>query len=201
MAIWRYFEPWKMWRKHDLKDRYDVVIVGGGVHGLAAAYELAKRGVTDVAVLERNFIGYGGSGRNTTIIRANYRTPEGVAFYRESLTMYEHLAQELDYNLLFSQQGHVTLAHAERAVNTATERAEVNRLLGVDSRVIYPDEIARLCPHLDLSDRPEFPIMAALYHPPGGVIRHDAVVWAYARQAERLGVRIHPSTEVTGIDV
>ena len=109
--------------------------------------------------------------------------------------------QELDYNLLFSQQGHLTLAHAERAVNVAHERAEVNRLLGVDSRVIYPDEIAKLCPALDLSDHPEFPIMAALYHPPGGVIRHDAVVWGYARQADRMGVHIHQDTEVTGIDV
>ena len=197
----RYFKPWRMWRRHELKRSYDVVIVGGGAHGLAIAYELAKRGVRDVAVLERSYIGAGGSGRNTTIIRANYRTPEGVAFYKESLRLYEQLAQELDYNLLLSQQGHLTLAHAERAVNVAHERAEVNRLLGVDSRVIYPDEIAKLCPELDLSDRPAFPIMAALNHPPGGVLRHDAVVWAYARMADRMGVHIHQGAEVTGIDV
>ncbi|MGZ8570673.1 MAG: FAD-dependent oxidoreductase [Actinomycetota bacterium] len=197
----RYFKPWKMWRHHELRPSYDVVIVGGGAHGLAMAYELAKRGVRNVAVLERSYIGAGGSGRNTTIIRANYRTPEGVAFYKEALRLYEQLAQELDYNLLLSQQGHLTLAHAERAVNVAHERAEVNRLLGVDSRVVFPPEIAKLCPHLDLSDRPPFPIMAALYHPPGGVIRHDAVVWAYARQAARRGVHIHPGTNVTGIDV
>ena len=197
----RYFRPWRMWRRHELKPTYDVVIVGGGAHGLAVAYELAKRGIRDVAVLEKGYIGAGGSGRNTTIIRANYRTPEGVAFYKEALRLYERLGQELDYNLLFSQQGHLTLAHAERAVNVAHERAEVNRLLGVDSRVIYPDEIAKLCPDLDLSDRPDFPIMAALYHPPGGVIRHDAVVWAYARQADRMGVHIHQGVEVTGIDV
>jgi sarcosine oxidase subunit beta len=119
----RYFQPWQMWRRHDLRSTYDVVIVGGGAHGLAIAYELAKRGITKVAVLEKSYIGAGGSGRNTTIIRANYRTPEGVAFYKESLRLYEHLAQELDYNLLFSQQGHLTLAHAERAVNVARSTA------------------------------------------------------------------------------
>ena len=196
----RYFRPWRMWRHHELKDSYDVVIVGGGAHGLAIAYELAKRGIRDVAVLDKSYIGAGGSGRNTTIVRANYRTPEGVAFYKEALRLYEQLAQELDYNLLLSQQGHLTLAHAERAVIVAHERAEVNRLLGVDSRVIYPDEIAKLCPELDLSSHPDFPIMAALYHPPGGVIRHDAVVWAYARMADRMGVHVHQGTEVTGVE-
>ncbi len=197
--LFRYFRPWKMWRHHELRSTYDVVIVGGGVHGLATAYELAKRGVRNVAVLEKSYVGSGGSGRNTTIIRANYRTPEGVAFYRESLRLYEHLSQELDYNLLLSQQGHLTLAHSDRAVIVMRERAEVNRLLGVDSRVIGQDEIGSLCPELDLTDRPAQPIQAALYHPPGGVIRHDAVVWAYARAADRLGVHIHPYTEVTDI--
>jgi sarcosine oxidase, subunit beta len=195
----KYFKPWRMWQRHDLSGRYDVVIIGGGVHGLATAYELAKRGVRKVAVLEKSYIGSGGSGRNTTIIRANYRTPEGVAFYRESLRLYQGLSQELDYNLLFSEQGHLTLAHTDRAVNIMVERAAVNTLLGVDSRVIGPAEIAKLCPHLDLSARPPFPIQAALYHPPGAVIRHDAVVWGYARAAERLGVEIHPYTEVTSI--
>jgi sarcosine oxidase subunit beta len=195
----KYFKPWRMWERHDLKPRYDVVIIGAGVHGLATAYELAKRGVRNVAVLEKSYIGSGGSGRNTTIIRANYRTPEGVAFYRESLRLYQGLSQELDYNLLFSEQGHLTLAHTDRAVNIMVERAAVNTLLGVDSRVIGPEEIAKLCPHLDLSSHPPYPIQAALYHPPGAVIRHDAVVWGYARAAERLGVEIHPHTEVTGI--
>ncbi|HYT29248.1 MAG TPA: FAD-dependent oxidoreductase, partial [Actinomycetota bacterium] len=199
--IGRYFKPWKMWRHHDLRPSYDCVVVGGGVHGLGIAYEMAKRGFGNVAVLEKSYIGAGGSGRNTTIIRANYRTPEGVAFYRESLRLYKQLGQELDYNLLLSELGHLTLAHNERGVIVMTERAEVNRTLGVDSRVIWPDEIRRLCPHLDLSNRPPFPIMAALYHSPGAVLRHDAVVWAYARAADRLGVEIHPSTQVTGIDV
>jgi sarcosine oxidase subunit beta len=190
-----------MWRKPELKRAYDVVIIGGGVHGLATAYELAKRGVRHIAVLEKSYLGSGASGRNTTIIRANYRTPEGVAFYKESLRLYQGLSQELDYNLLFSQQGHLTLAHTDRAVNVITERAAVNRLLGVDSRVIAPAEIARLCPELDLSSTPPYPIQAALYHPPGAVIRHDAVVWGYARAADRLGVDLHPYTEVTGIAV
>jgi sarcosine oxidase subunit beta len=196
-----YFQPWNMWRKPELKRAYDVVIIGGGVHGLATAYELAKRGVRHIAVLEKSYLGSGASGRNTTIIRANYRTPEGVAFYKESLRLYQGLSQELDYNLLFSQQGHLTLAHTDRAVNVITERAAVNRLLGVDSRVIAPAEIARLCPELDLSSTPPYPIQAALYHPPGAVIRHDAVVWGYARAADRLGVDLHPYTEVTGIAV
>jgi sarcosine oxidase subunit beta len=195
----KYFKPWRMWRHHELKPRYDVVIIGGGVHGLATAYELAKRGVRNVAVLEKSYIGSGGSGRNTTIIRANYRTPEGVDFYRESLRLYQRLSQELDYNLLFSQQGHLTLAHTDRAINIMVERAAVNTLLGVESRVIGPQEIAELCPDLDVSARPPYPIQAALYHPPGAVVRHDAVVWGYARAAERLGVEIHPYTEVTAI--
>ena len=197
----RYFRPWRMWRRHQLQDRYDVVIVGGGAHGLAIAYELAKRGIRDVAVLDTSYIGAGGSGLNTTIVRANHRAPEGAALSKEALLLYERLAQELDYNLLFSQRGHLTLAHAERAVSLAHEHAEVNRLLGVDSRVIYPDEIATICPELDLSDHPDFPIVAALYHPPGGVVRQDAVVWAYARMADRMGVHIHQGTEATGIDV
>ncbi|HYM50779.1 MAG TPA: FAD-dependent oxidoreductase [Candidatus Limnocylindrales bacterium] len=199
--IGRYLKPWTMWRRHELKRTYDVIIIGGGVHGLATAYELGKRGVRNVAVLEKSYLGSGASGRNTTIIRANYRTPEGVAFYKESLRLYQGLSQELDYNLLFSPQGHLTLAHSDRAVNVITERAAVNRLLGVDSRVIEPPEIARLCPELDLSEDVPFPIQAALYHPPGAVIRHDAVVWGYARAADRLGVELHQNTEVTGIRV
>jgi sarcosine oxidase subunit beta len=195
----RYFQPWTMWRHQPLQSSYDAVIIGGGVHGLATAYELAKRGMRRIAVLERSYIGSGGSGRNTTIIRANYRTPEGVAFYKESLRLYQRLSQELDYNLLFSQQGHLTLAHTDRAINVMVERAAVNRLLGVDSRVIDPKEIHELCPELDLSAHPAYPIQAALYHPPGAIIRHDAVVWGYARAATRLGVEIHPGTEVTGI--
>ena len=194
--------PPRMWRSHTLRDRYDVVIIGGGAHGLACAYYLAKEhGITDVAVLEKSYIGSGGSGRNTAIVRSNYLTPEGVRFYDESVKLYEQMADELDFNVMFSQRGHMTLAHTDGAVNTMRRRAEVNQLQGVDSRLIWPDEIATLCPYLDVSDHPRYPILAALYHPPGGVIRHDAVVWGYAHQADVRGIHIHQQTEVTGLNV
>jgi sarcosine oxidase, subunit beta len=191
-----------MWRpRGELKSRYDVVIIGGGSHGLATAYYLAKNhGITNVAVLEKNYIGSGAAGRNTTIIRSNYRTPEGVRFYQRSVELYERLSLDLEFNLLFSQQGHLTLAHSDRALITMTERAEVNQLLGVDSRVVGPEELATLCPELDLSQNVTWPIMGALYHPRGGIIRHDAVVWGFARGADRAGVEIHPYTEATGIE-
>src|SRR5256712_5051900 len=142
-----------MWRpRGELKRRYDVVVIGGGSHGLATAYYLAKNhGITNVAVLEQSYIGSGAAGRNTTIIRSNYRTREGAAFYKRSVELYEGLSAELDFNLLFSQQGHLTLAHSDRSLITMTERAEVNQLLGIASRVVYPEEVARLCPELDLS--------------------------------------------------
>jgi sarcosine oxidase subunit beta len=194
--------PPRMWRAHEMKDSYDVVIIGGGAHGLACAYYLAKvHGITNVAVLEKQYIGSGGSGRNTTIIRSNYLTPEGVNFYDESVKLYEQMSAEFDFNVMFSQRGHLTLAHTDSAVRTMRRRAEVNQLQAVDSRLIWPDEIKRLCPPLDVSDQPRYPILAALYHPPGGIIRHDAVVWGYAHHADRRGVHIHQSTEVTGIRV
>jgi sarcosine oxidase subunit beta len=191
----------RMWAPRKLKSSYDVVVIGAGVHGLAIAYELARRGVRDVAVLDRSYLGSGASGRNTAIVRSNYRTDEGVAFYDESVRIYEGLSAELGYNVLFSQHGHLTFAHTELAIAGLRVRAEVNQLNGVDSRVIGRDEIRKLVPALDLSDRPRFPVLAALYHPPGGIIRHDAVVWGYARRAHQLGVHLHPETEVSGIDV
>jgi sarcosine oxidase subunit beta len=196
------FRVRRMWRpRGELKRRYEVVVVGGGSHGLATAYYLAKRhGIRDVCVLEKSYIGSGAAGRNTTIIRANYRTPEGAEFYRESVELYKKLSIELDFNLMFSQQGHLTLAHSDRGMVVAQERAEVNKLLGIDSSVVTPAQIAEICPELDLSDRPAYPILGALYHPPGGIIRHDAVVWGYARGADRHGVEIHPNTEVVGFE-
>lgn len=199
MKMWQLFRKERMWTRRPLKDHYEVVIIGGGVHGLATAYYLSRLGLTDVAVLDMNYLGAGASGRNTAIIRSNYRTPEGVAFYDQSVKLYEDLSHDVGYNVLFSQRGHLSLSHSDSATIGLRVRAEVNQLSGVDSRVIGRDEIKQLAPALDLSDRPRYPIQAALYHPPGGIIRHDAVVWGYARGADRAGVSLHPFTQVTAI--
>jgi sarcosine oxidase subunit beta len=195
------FRSGRMWRRRgDLRDSYDVVIVGGGAHGLATAYYLGQLGVKKVAVLEKGYIGSGAAGRNTTILRSNYKTPEGARFYDASIHMYERLSQELEFNLLFSQCGHLTLAHTDRAMSVMANRAEVNRLHGIDSKLVDTAQVKRLCPPLNVSPDATYPVMGALYHPPGGIIRHDAVVWGYARGADRLGVEIHPYTEVTGFE-
>jgi sarcosine oxidase subunit beta len=196
------FRKRRMWRRRpELKDSYDVVIVGGGSHGLATAYYLQKEhGITDVAILEKSYIGSGAAGRNTTILRSNYKTPEGARFYDRSVKLYEGLSADLNFNLLFSQCGHLTLAHSDRAMFVMANRAEVNRLAGIDSRLIHPDEIRELAPAMVVSDDATYPILGALYHPPGGIIRHDAVVWGFARGADAGGVEIHPYTEVLGMD-
>src|SRR5262245_34565209 len=132
---------------------------------------------------------------------SNYRTTDGVGFYHESVRLYERLSAELGYNVLFSQQGHLTLAHSDSAINGLRVRAEVNQQMGVSSHLIGPEEIKRLVPAIDISSRPRYPILGALLLPPGGIIRHDAVVWGYARGADRMGVAIHPFTEATGLDI
>ena len=188
-----------MWRQHPLRDSYDVVIVGAGVHGLSTAYYLAKQGVTDIAVLDKGYVGGGASARSTAIVRANYLTVEGIPFFRESLKLYEGLALELDFNIMFNQTGRLDIGHAESTVYALRQRVELNKLLGVDSRLIGPEEIKELVPVIDLREGKHLPVMAALYHPPAGTVRHDAVVWGYGRGSDRLGVEIHPFTEVTGL--
>ena len=186
----------------ELRPSYDVAIIGGGGHGLAAAYYLAARhGVRNVAVFDKGYLGGGNTGRNTAIIRSNYLTPEGVAFYEESMRLYRGLSEELDYNILYSERGHFTLAHSDAAMRTSRWRAEVNKHLGVDSELVGREELARLVPLLNMSEEVRHPILGALYHPPGALARHDAVAWGYAGRAQELGVEIHQETEVTGIKV
>lgn len=185
-----------------LKDRYDVVIIGGGGHGLACAYYLAKsHGITNVAVLEQGYIGGGNTGRNTTIVRSNYLTPEGVKFYDQSMRLFQDLADDFDLNIFFSRRGHFTLAHTDSTLRTMRWRAEVNKHFGVDSEVVGRDDITALCPELDLDCGGHLPVLGALYHAPGAVVRHDAVAWGYGRGADQRGVEIHQKTRVTGITV
>jgi len=184
----------------ELKSHYDVVIIGGGGHGMACAYYLAKEhGITNVAVLEQGYIGGGNTGRNTTIVRSNYLTPEGVKFYDTSVKLFEDLSDEFDLNIFYSTRGHFTLAHTDSAMRTMRWRAEVNKHYGIDSEVVGRDEIGKAVPYMDLECAGHTPVMGALYHAPGSVARHDAVAWGYARGAYNRGVEIHQRTRVTDI--
>jgi sarcosine oxidase subunit beta len=198
----RHYQPQPLLPKRpQLKESYDVVIIGAGGHGLATAYYLAKEyGITDIAVLDKGYLAGGNTARNTAIVRSNYLTPEGVSFYDESMKLWSGLSNELDFNVQVSNRGHMTLAHADSTLRTMRWRAEVNKHLDVDSDVIGPDDIARLCPHLDLSSEARWPVLGALYHPPGSTARHDAVAWGYAHGAAKRGVEIHQHTEVTGLE-
>ncbi len=192
-----------MFRQPDrLQPQYDAVIIGGGGHGLAAAYYLARDyGMTKVAVLEKGYIGGGNTGRNTTIIRSNYLTPEGVKFYDESLRLWQDLSEEFDLNLFYSTRGHFTLAHTDSAVRTMRWRAEVNKHYGIESELVDAETVQEACPHMDITCGGQAPVMGALYHAPGSIARHDAVAWGYGRGADTRGVEIHQQTEVLGITV
>ena len=192
-------DPHFRW-KPDLKKSYDVVIIGAGGHGLAAAYYLAKRhGIKNVAVLDKGWLAGGNTARNTTIVRANYLTPDGVKFYKESVELFRGLSTELDINVMYSERGHFTLAHTDAAMRTARWRAEVNKHLGVKSELIYTGDVKRLCPTMNVDENARYPVLGALYHPPGAIARHDSVAWGYAKEAMRMGVEVHTQTEVKNV--
>ncbi len=188
--------------KPRFKSSYDAVIIGGGLHGLAAAYFLARdHGVTDVAVIEKRYMGFGGSGRNTAIVRANQRTQENVPLYREALELWPVLTKELDYNLMFYNCGNLNLMHSEAAMNAARMNVATAQFLGVESYLIDPKQCRDMVPALNISEEITYPIFGAMYHPPGGILRHDAIVWGLAKGSTNKGVHIHQNTEVTGIGV
>jgi len=189
-------------RRVEPRATYDVVIIGGGVNGLSLAHNLAAHhGITNVAVLDANYIGSGGSGRNTQVIRANYNTPENVPLYKASLAIWRSLSQELDFNLLFSTQGELDLCHTWDSLEVERDKSLLNRAYEVQTDVLTPEEIARMQPLVDLTGGGEFPVVGASFHPPGSFARHDSVVWGFATSATRRGVHVHEQTTVTGIDV
>ncbi|MEK9725851.1 MAG: sarcosine oxidase subunit beta family protein, partial [Rhodospirillaceae bacterium] len=190
------------WRSPDPKPAYDVVIVGAGGHGLASAYYLAKNhGITNVAVLEKGWLGGGNTGRNTTIVRANYLLPENELFYAHSLRLWEGLSQDLNFNVMFSQRGVINLAHTDGQVDAYQRRGNAIVLNGADAVYLDRAGVAARAPLLNLSQNARFPIKGGLLQPRAGTARHDAVAWGYARAADARGVDIIQNCEVTGIDV
>ncbi len=189
-------------RKAEVRPHYDVVIVGGGVNGLALAYNLAAgHGVRNVAVFERAYIGSGGSGRNTQVVRANYNTPETVPLYKASLEIWRTLSAELDFNVMFSTQGELDLVHTFDALEVERDKALLNNAYGVANEILTPQEVVERCPLVDLTGGGELPIVGASFHPPGSFAHHDSVVWGYATAAQERGVDVHEGVEVTGLDV
>ena len=194
-------ERWpEAWRSPDPKAQYDVVIVGAGGHGLATAYYLAKEhGISNVAVLEKGWLGGGNTGRNTTIVRSNYLLDANARFYEFSLKLWEGLSQDLNFNVMFSQRGVINLAHSDPQLDAYARRGNAMRLNGIDSELLSREEIQRRVPLLDCSRKARFPITGGLLQSRGGVVRHDAVAWGFARAADARGVDIIQNCEVIGI--
>lgn len=191
-----------LWRNPEPKSSYDVVIVGAGGHGLATAYYLASRhDITNVAVIDKGWLGGGNMARNTAIIRSNYLWDESAGIYEKSLKLWEELPEELEYDFLFSQRGVLNLAHTLGDVRESVRRVKSNVLNGVDAEWLTPEEVKEVCPILNISDNIRYPIMGATWQPRAGIAKHDHVAWALARKADAAGVDIIQNTEVTGINV
>jgi sarcosine oxidase subunit beta len=185
---------------HEPKSAYDVVIIGGGGHGLATAYYLAtQHGITNVAVVEANYIGSGNSGRNTTIIRANYGIPESIRFYQRSLELYSTLEDDTGCWIMHSTKGLLWLAHTETAMRSERARCMLNTACGAETVMVTPEEAKLICPQLDLSGGGRYPVLGASHHVGAATARHDRVVWAYAQGAMRAGVHVLQNTKVTGL--
>lgn len=189
----------RQWRSPEPKASYDIVIVGGGSHGIGTAYYLAKEfGITNVAVLEKGWIGGGNSGRNTTIIRSNYLYDESAALYEHALKLWENLSSEINYNVMYSARGVLMLAHSVHDVQSFKRHIYANRLNGIDNEWLTPEECKAFCPPLSISPDARYPIMGGALQRRGGTARHDAIVWGYARGADARGVDIIENCEVTG---
>lgn len=194
-------ELWPVaWRTRSLKPQYDVVIIGGGGHGLATAYYLAKKfNIKNIAVLERGWLGGGNTGRNTTIVRSNYILPSNALLYEESMKLWEELSIELNYNVMYSPRGVLNLGHSTGEMEALARRGNMMRMRGIDAELLTTRQVKQLVPPIDCSFDARFPIEGGLLQPRGGTVRHDAVAWGYARAADKLGVDIIQECEVTGI--
>lgn len=192
----------KAWRSPEPQPGYDVIIIGGGGHGLATAYYLAKNhGITNIAVLEKGYLGGGNTGRNTTIVRANYLLPENEIFYEHSLKLWEGMSQDLNFNVMYSPRGVINLAHTDAQIDAQQRRGNAMILNGADAVFLNRRELKAQVPYLDMAETARFPIKGGLLQPRGGTARHDAVAWGYARGADSRGVDIIQNCEVTGIDI